>query len=213
MTLTKSVLHATSWSAVSQITRQVSQLAVTVVLARLVSPEDFGIVAMASVVTGFVILLSDLGMSAAVIQKADENRGFLSAVFWVNVAFGVIVMLALIAAAPLIASFYREERLVPVLRALSICFPLAGLVALQRALFEKAMSFYLLARIEMVATAIGGAIGIAVALGGGGIWALVAQTIVVLAVMAAGLWAQSAWRPRFEMNLQEIRSILGFRDR
>jgi PST family polysaccharide transporter len=209
MTLTRSVFRATQWSAFSQVTRQVSQLVVTVVLARLLSPDDFGIVAMASVVTGFVILLSDLGTSAAVIQRAEHSRVFLSSVFWVSVGFGLILMVAVASAAPVIASLYREPRLVPILIVVSISFPLNSLIALQRALLEKAMSFEILARIEMLATAIAGAIGIAVAFAGGGIWALVSQAVATPAVMAVVLWGRSEWRPRFEASRAEIRSVIG----
>jgi PST family polysaccharide transporter len=207
MTLTKSVFRATQWSAFSQVTRQVSQLVVTVILARLLSPDDFGIIAMASVVTGFVILLSDLGTSAAVIQRAEHSPAFLSSVFWVNLVFGLIIMVVVAAASPLIASFYHQPRLVTVLVVLSISFPLTALIALQRALLERSMSFDILARIEMLATAIGGTIGVAVALAGGGIWALVFQSVSTPAVMAVALWTKSEWRPSFEASLTEIRSI------
>jgi O-antigen/teichoic acid export membrane protein len=209
MTLTRSVFRATQWSAFSQATRQAAQLVVTVILARLLSPDDFGVIAMASVVTGFVILLSDLGTSAAVIQRAEHSPRFLSAVFWVNLAFGLILMVTVAASSPLIARFYREPRLISVLLVLSLSFPLTALIALQRALLEKALSFDVLARIEMFATAIGGAIGVAVALAGGGIWALVLQAVSMPAVMAVALWARSGWRPRLETDLSEIRSILG----
>ena len=117
MTLTRSVFRATQWSAFSQATRQAAQLVVTVILARLLSPDDFGVIAMASVVTGFVILLSDLGTSAAVIQRAEHSPRFLSAVFWVNLAFGLILMVTVAASSPLIARFYREPRLISVLLA------------------------------------------------------------------------------------------------
>jgi PST family polysaccharide transporter len=98
---------------------------------------------------------------------------------------------------------------VPILIVVSISFPLNSLIALQRALLEKAMSFEILARIEMLATAIAGAIGIAVAFAGGGIWALVSQAVATPAVMAVVLWGRSEWRPRFEASRAEIRSVIG----
>jgi len=206
MTLTKSVVHATRWSAFSK----ASQLAVTIILARLLSPDDVGIVTMASVVTGFVILLSDLGTSAAIIQRTNHPPGFLSSLFWINIAVGVIAMAVVAVASPVFALINDEPRLVPVLIVLSLSFPLTGLVALQRALLEKVMRFETLARIEMISTALGGIVAIAVALAGGGIWALVFQTLSMLAATAAGVWRKSEWRPRFEVSLGEIRSIVGF---
>ena len=209
MTLTKSVVRATRWSAFSQVTRQVSQLTAAIVLARLLSPDDFGVVAMATVVTGFVILLSDLGTSAAVIQRQDHSSRFLSTVFWTNVIFGLIAMAVVIAISPLAASFYREERLIPVLAVLSVAFPLNGLVTLQRALLEKALDFEVLAKVEMLSTALAVGIAIAVALAGGGVWALVLQTVTSVAAMAVFLWVKSEWRPRFEASLSDMRSIAG----
>jgi len=206
MTLTKSVVHATRWSAFSK----ASQLAVTIILARLLSPDDVGIVTMASVFTGFVILLSDLGTSAAIIQRANHPPGFLSSLFWINIAVGVIAMAVVAVASPVVALINDEPRLVPVLIVLSLSFPVTGLVALQRALLEKVMRFETLARIEMFSTALGGIVGIAVALAGGGIWALVFQTLAMLAATAAGVWKKSVWRPGFEVSLTEIRSIVGF---
>jgi PST family polysaccharide transporter len=145
-----------------------------------------------------------------VIQRQDHNSRFLSTVFWANVIFGLIAMTMVIAVSPLAASFWREERLIPVLAVLSVSFPLNGLVALQRALLEKALDFEVLAKVEMLSTAIAGGFAIAVALAGGGVWALVLQTVTSVAAMAVFLWVKSEWRPRFEASLTDIRSIAGF---
>ena len=210
MTLTRTVFEGTSWTALSQVGRQVLQLTVIVVLARLLSPGDIGVVAMATVVTGFVALFSDLGTSAAVIQKAEHSPGFLSAVFWLNLGFGVGTMLVVTASASWIAAFYGEPRLTAILVVLSVSFPLTGLFVLQRALLERAMDFQLLARVEMFSTVSGGAVGILVAFMGGGIWALVMQSLVSTTSMAVLLWVFGGWRPRFEMDLAEVRGIVGF---
>lgn len=207
MTSTKSILHGLGWSATSQIGRQSIQLVVTIVLARLLSPADFGLVAMATVITGFIAIFSDLGTSAAVIQKQQYSSSFLSSVFWLNVGFGLFVMLIIVAIAPVVAAIYREPKITPILLALSSVFPVMGLMSLQRALLEKSMGFNTLANVELTSTAIGGVAAIVVALSEGGIWSLVVQAVITTVSAAVLLWLSSAWRPQLKMSLADIRTI------
>jgi PST family polysaccharide transporter len=207
MTSIKSIWHSLGWSATSQFGRQSFQLVVTIVLARLLSPTDFGLVAMATVITGFISIFGDLGTSAAVIQKQDSSTKFLSSVFWLNVGFGLLVMFFIIIIAPLVAAFYQEQRLVSILYVLSAIFPVMGLASLQRALLEKSMSFNTLAGIELASTAIGGIAAIAAALSNAGTWSLVVQAMGTTVSTAVLVWLCSAWRPRFEMSIGEIKKI------
>lgn len=205
-----SVFRGITWSGVSQAGRQSIQLVVTIVLARLLTPADFGIIAMATAVTGLVAIFGDLGTSAAVIQKADHSPQLLSTIFWLNLGFGVLVMLAVAGIAPLAAMFYSEPRLTAILLVLSTAFPLAGLGILQQSLLERALNFNVLARIELAASVIGGAAAVAFAAAGGGIWSLVLQTVVTPAVTSLLLWLHSEWRPSAPARLAEVRSIAGF---
>jgi PST family polysaccharide transporter len=210
MTLAKSVMRGASWSAASRTGHLSLQFAVTVILARLLSPADFGVVAMATAVTSLVFIFGDLGTSAAVIQKQQHSSQFLSTVFWMNVAFGLLVMLVMMAMAPLAAAFFREPRLTIILMVLSVSFPLMGLVVLQKALLEKSMRFDVLAKIETISTAAGSGVAIGIAYSGGGVWSLVLQPVISATAMSSLLWIHSEWRPTLALRVSEIKSIGAF---
>ena len=142
-------------TTVSQASRLGAQLLSVLILARLLLPSDYGLVAMAAVVTGFASLFRDFGTAAAIIQKPDPSPQLLDSVFWLNVAFGVglAVMLGLLA--PLIAFAFAEPRLKEVLWVLLFTFPTVSLGAVHQALLEKSSRFRPLAIIESAAAFIG----------------------------------------------------------
>src|SRR3990172_2460022 len=115
------------WSAVAQAGRQGTQLFTTIILARLLSPSDFGLVGMAMVVIGFINIFKDLGTAAAVIQRKELSEALLSCIFWVNAGFGALAMIILFLIAPFIGLFYREPRVVAVLHVLSMSFFISSL--------------------------------------------------------------------------------------
>ena len=149
-------------------------------------------------------------MSVCSDSEAGTLAPFLSTVFWLNAGFGLLCMLAVMAIAPWVAAFYREPILAPVLTVLSISFPVTGLVVLQRALLEKAMTFDVLAKIETVSTALGGALAVLIALAGGGVWSLILQSVMTALSMAVLVWMNSEWRPGLALRMAEIRSIAAF---
>jgi O-antigen/teichoic acid export membrane protein len=126
MSFKLSATRGVKWTSVSQFGRQGMQFVTTAILAHLLSPADFGLLGMATVVTGFVALFKDLGTSAAIIHKKDISENLLSSIFWINVAFGFLAMVVLFFLSPLIAAFYKEPRVEPLLKALSLSFFASG---------------------------------------------------------------------------------------
>lgn len=122
MSLKDQATSSIKWSTISQVGRQVIQLFTTAILARLLSPNDFGSLGMATIVVGFVGVFKDLGTSAAVIQRKGFSEALLHSLFWVNVAFGLLSTMLFFLIAPLIAGFYREPIIAPLLRVLSLTF-------------------------------------------------------------------------------------------
>jgi PST family polysaccharide transporter len=210
MTRVPSAFHGMSWSAVSQAGRQTVQLAVTILVARLLGPGDFGVVAMALALTGSVAILGDFGISAVVIQKPTLSRDFLSTVFWLNVVFGLLAMLVIMGMAPLAAIFFREPGLTAILIVLSISFPITGLGILHKSLLERSMCFDVLARIELASTAIAGFVAVCGAYLGSGIWSLVLQLVITPVAMTVFLWLQATWRPSLVVRIAEFKSIARF---
>jgi PST family polysaccharide transporter len=180
------------------------------VLARLLTPEAYGLMAMVTAITGFAALFSDLGLSLATVQVARLTHREVNALFWVSTAMGLFLGLVVAACAPLIATAYGEPRLLPMTLALALTFPVSGLLAQHRALFNRNMRFGRLGTIELTAVAVGLAVGITVAFFGGGVWALVAGALAEVAVQCGLMWWVSPWRPSSPRERSDVRPMLAF---
>jgi PST family polysaccharide transporter len=208
--LRQKAVSGMKWSAISQAGRLGTQLLTTIILARLLDPSDFGLVEMAMVALGFVAIFKDLGTTAAIIQRKELSGTLLSSVFWVNVFFGLLIMIVLFALAPLIGLFYRELRVVTVLRVLSISFFISGLGMLQQALLERRLAFDTVAKLEALSTMVGAIVGIVLAVEGVGVWSLVFQSLVTVATLTMLLWWSSPWRPQWSFRWSEVKTISQF---
>lgn len=198
------------WTTLSQASRLGAQLLSVLILARLLPPSDFGLVAMASVGTGFASMFRDFGTAAAIIQKPDPSPKLLDSVFWLNVAFGVGLAALLGLFAPLIAFGFAEPRLKEVLWFLMLTFPIVSLGAVHQALLEKASRFRPLAMVESAAAFMGIAGAVWAAWSGWGVFSLVLQTLLTTFLTTAGLWSVSQWRPVFRWDAGEISGVMGF---
>lgn len=190
--------HAFQGSAITLIA-QAGKLAVrlasTAVLARLLTPADFGLIAMVTVVVAFIDLFKDAGLSMATVQRPQLNHAQASTLFWINAGLGLVLMLALMALAPAIARFYGEPRLVPITLALAVAVA-AGAAAVQhQALLRRRMQLGRIAIIDMVGLLVGSIVAIALAVRGFGYWSLVALPIVSAIATAVMSFALCAWRP------------------
>ncbi len=210
MTLSSRTVSGIKWTSVSQFGRQIVQWGTTLVLVRLLSPSDFGLVGMAIVITGFVTLFKDLGTSAAVIQKKDISEETLSSIFWLNAGIGFLAMLIIWSLSFCIGLFYHEPRVVPILRVLCLTFFFSGLGVVHQSLFEKKLAFNRLALFEIVSTLAGAIVAIGFALKGYSVWSLVYQTLVSTIMMTSLLWLFSSWKPRWIFARQHMSMIRDF---
>jgi O-antigen/teichoic acid export membrane protein len=204
------VVTGIKWTSVSNFGRRILSLLVNIILARLLLPEDFGLVAMAAVVLGFIDIFKDLGTGAALIQRKQVSDDLFSSIFWFNVGFGVLATGITIACAPLVAAFYQEPRVTPVLMAMSVSFLLSALTIVHNGLMQRQMRFVALAKIEVAAAAVSYTIGIGAALLGHGVWSLVYQVVSNSAVFLVLIWFASSWRPRFAFHWAEVRSVMSY---
>ncbi len=210
MSLKSSVTTGVKWTSVSHFGRQGMQFVTTAVLAHMLSPADFGLVGMATVVIGFVALFKDLGTSAAIIRKQDISDSLLSSIFWLNIGFGFLAMVALYLLSPLIAFFFKEPRIEPLLEALSLSFFVSGFGILHQSLLERQLAFNKLAVLEITATLIGSVAGIATAFLGWGTWSLICQMLVITVVSTILLWFASSWKPAFAINWSEVKGVSSY---
>lgn len=210
MRLVNKTVFAIKWSSISQVSRQIMQLVTTAVLARLLSPSDFGLVGMATIVIGFVGIFSDLGTSSAIIQRKNLSDSLINSLFWINVVFGLLAMVILLAVAPLVANFYQEPRVTLVLRVLSFTFLMSGISILQKAILERNLAFNTSAKIEISAVVAGSLLGISTAVMGWGVWSLVTQSLTVVSLTTILLWTVSKWQPKLAFSWEEVQEVSNY---
>lgn len=167
----------------------------TAALARLLRPQDFGLVAMVTSITSFVGLFKDLGLSSATVQRSHVTHAQVSLLFWVNVALSFAVTLVVLALAPVIAWFYHEPRLLGITLIVSLNFIFGGLSVQHDALLRRQMQFKALAIRDVIALVCGITIGITLAWFGFGYWSLVAVLFSTNVINCILLWTICRWRP------------------
>lgn len=198
------------WSLLSQLIKTGSQTLSLIILARLLPASDFGLIAMASVITGFTFLFRDFGTVAAVIRSPNLTPRLLNSVFWFNIAVGLGLAAILIMLSPLVAWFFSEPRLRNVIWCLALVFPLGAPSLVHQALLERASNFKPVALIESLAALLGLCSAVWFAWSGWGVYSLVIQMIILATVTTVGLWLFSPWQPRKICSLTEIKGIWGF---
>ena len=182
----------------------------TIVLARMLVPEDYGLIGMATVVTGFVEYFKDLGLSTATIQRREINHQQISTLFWINIAVACIVALVVALLAPVVASFYNEPRLEGITQALAINFIFGGLTVQHQALLKRQMQFTSLAKIEIASMFVGVATAVIAAYYGLNYWALVLMFLATTATNAVGVWLACSWRPGLPRRNCGVGSMLAY---
>lgn len=187
----------------------VLQFGATIVLARLLTPEDYGLFSIAFSIVILASFFKDLGLSTATIQRAEINQLELSAMFWVNVVWGLALALATVIAAPWLAAFFRDPRLTEILWALATLSILAGISNQHWALLTRQMRFAASAIVELISLGLGIAVGVGTAWIGWGYWALIATQIVIAALRAGGGIIAAHWMPSLPRAVS-VRSFLTF---
>jgi O-antigen/teichoic acid export membrane protein len=186
------------------------QTAATVILARLLTPAAFGLVAMVSTVTGLAQAFADLGLSEATIQRKEITRDQVTALFWVNVTIGLGLMLLTMAFSPVIAKFFHDPRLTNITLLSSLTFLFGGLRVQPDALLKRQMRFLALAIRDIVSYAIAVPIAIILTWRGAGYWALVAMPLIFNFIQMSLSWFMIEWRPGLPRRGASVRSMLAF---
>jgi O-antigen/teichoic acid export membrane protein len=206
----RTAVRGVFWTGFGQLLRQLIQVIGSVVLARLLVPEDFGLLGMGLFFIGIGQLFADFGIGTAIIQARSDDRVILSSCFWLNIGVAGVLALALFAASPLIADFYRRSDLAPLVAALSFNLLLAGLQSVPSALLYRDMRFADLARAQVLGSLSGAAVAIALAWYGAGVWALVAQPLVGSAVVLLVSMVALRWLPRIEYSWPKVAPLARF---
>ena len=202
--------RAVAWNYVSFAAGKVLVLATMAILARLLTPEDFGIVGFATLAVGYLAVLRDLGLGAAVIQRREDTEESAQTVFVINLVLGFTLTGLTYLLAPLVADFFREPVVTPLLRLLSVTFILESLGSIHVVLLKRNLAFRRKLVPDVGRAAVKGAVSIGTAIAGAGAWALVfGQLAGVLAAVILS-WAVMPWRPRFQVHRRLIRPLMRF---
>jgi PST family polysaccharide transporter len=196
------------WQAIEIGGRQVLSLAVFATLARLLDPAAFGLVGLVGVYLALVQVLAEQGIGAALVQRKTLEPQHLSTAFWFNILCACILCAATMLLAEPVARMLHELRLVPLLRWASLALVINAFGAIQGSLFAREMNFRITTLRTFVGNAAGGAVGVAMALAGSGVWSLIGQQLAASVAAAACLWIASSWRPSLEFSWTHLKQLM-----
>lgn len=208
--LRKKTFKGTIWSTLERFSTQGVAFVVMIIMARILTPEDYGLVGMLTIFIAISQSLIDSGFSQALIRKQDRKEIDNSTVFYFNIAVGLILYIILFLCAPLIARFYNEPLLIPLTRVISLSVIINSFVVVQRALLTTELNFKTQAKASLSAAVISGIVGIIMAYSGYGVWAIVWYQITNLFVNVGLLWIFSKWRPKITYSWKSFRELFGF---
>jgi O-antigen/teichoic acid export membrane protein len=205
-----SVLRGLLWQILGRGTWQISQVVVVALLARLLTPHEYGVAGMVLVIISFEPLLAGTGLAATLVQRPTITELDKATVFWTNAAIGLLACLIGIAVSPLVADFYGNSQVQPLFAAVSVVFLVSSLSSVQANLLIREMDFRSLELRSTAATLVAAAAAITIALEGGGAWALIVQQLAFFTTSLILLTAFSRWRPRLMYSRESLRELRAF---
>jgi len=210
MNLRDQTIRGVAWVSVAKAISQLFSWLITIILARMLLPDDFGVLAMAWLVVGFLDLVSELGVGAVIIQKRDLDEIDLDTIFWLALLIGCCFYGLTYGLAPTIGSFFGAEALADILPILALIFIIGAMRTIPANLLTKELSFGKIAIAECTSVVIGGVVSVGLAIAGYGIWSLVYGAVirnVLLTLLSCLLYP---WVPRLVVSLARMRQILQF---
>lgn len=212
MTLKERTFSAVRWTTTAAVSRVLLQIAQVAVLARLLEPEDYGLMALVAVVLAFGSLFADMGVNSAFVQRRDVTAEQRSSLFWLNVSVSVGIALLVVALSPILASFYGDARLQPLMMLAATTFVLTAMGQQVKMAAEKALHFRPVVLLDISSAALGFVAAVLAALGGLGVYALVIAGLVTASVGSLLAWILLAdgWRPMWRLRMEDVRPFLGF---
>lgn len=198
------------WSAVERFSVQGIQFVLTLVIARFVTPSDYGLIAMLSIFMAIAQTFIDSGFGAALIQKTDRTEVDFSTVFYFNIIISFILYLLLFYAAPYIASFYHEPQLALITKIVGVNLILISFTLIPTTKLNIQLDFKSVSKATLISTFVSGGVGIVMAIMGYGVYALVIQTLLSSFLNAISLWLLTRWTPMFVFSTNSIKQLFGF---
>jgi O-antigen/teichoic acid export membrane protein len=199
-----------AWKIFAGVVTQVARVLFAFLLARFLTPSEYGLAGMALVVSGFVLAFSDLALGAALVQRKEITEAHRSTTFWITLAAGLLLTLLGIGASGLAAAAFGQPEVRDLFAVMSLTFVITSLSATQSALLMRSMDFRALELRIVIGTIVGGMVGVAAAVAGWGAWAIVLQQVTLSVVSTVLLWVATPWRPRFLVSMESLRDLGGY---
>lgn len=210
MNIKQQTIHGTLWALSQQFGAQLINFIVQLVLARVLLPAEFGLIAMLTVFIGIGNSLMDSGLTSSLIRTTDANQKDYSTIFFVNLLGSVCVYLILFFSAPLIASFYKQEILTTIIRVYTLSFVIQAFIGVQNARLVKEMKFKTQMAMQIPSVIIGGCAGIVLAYLKYGVWSLVWMNLIQSFLFAIQHWIRSGWYPDFIIDKERLKHHFQF---
>lgn len=210
MSLKRKAFTGLIWSFIQNSGTQIFTLLNFLVLARLLTPETFGLIALANVFLAFMQIFLEQGFAKALIQREELEPEHLEAAFWSQVVLGIFLTILTFLTAGLVAEIFRQPKLIPILQCLSSIFIIGSLSHVHNALLSREFAFKVMAGRSLWGSIISGAIGIGMAVSGYGVWSLVTLTITHKLFYLLFTWSTVDWRPKWQFSPQHFRDLYSF---
>ncbi|MEY2929914.1 MAG: hypothetical protein RL033_663 [Pseudomonadota bacterium] len=204
------VVRGAAWSWLSRFSGLLLRIVSTVLLTRLLRPQEFGLLAMAQVFAEFASLFVDFGFSVSIMHRKEIDDELTSSVFWLNLGMATLIFLAFIPGAQAVAAFYHEPALIELTRFVALSFVFGALASVPMALLKREMRFDRVAQAEIFTNFSAGALAVVLAWQGFGVWSIAAQSVGAAALLAVILFALARWRPRLRLSVAALREVAGF---
>lgn len=198
------------WSATERLGQQGFQFIIGIIIARILSPADYGLVGMLAIFMAIASTFLDSGFGTAIIQKQDADQTDFSTVFYFNIIVGLISYAILYLCAPYIAAFFKQPELIPLTRFMSLSLIINSLGLIQHTLFIKKIDFKTITKISLISMILSGFVGIIMAYTGYGVWSLAVQSVAGQFARTCLLWLFSSWKPTLIFSLKAFNQLFSF---
>ena len=210
MSIKQQAIKGIIWSGIQNWGSQAGSLIIFLVLARILSPADFGLVALANTFLAFFNIFIEQGFSSALIQRQEVELEHLNTAFWTQICFGIAFTILSFNIANLIAGIFQQPTLTPILKWMSVLFCLNSLSIVQRTILKRQLEFQKMAIRSLSGIFMSGIVGISLALLDYGVWSLVGQQLTFEIVGVVAFWSLSDWKPKLQFSLAHFRDLFGF---
>ncbi len=202
--------RGTFWKVAERFTGRGISLIISVILARILTPNDYGLIALTTVFTNLSEILIDAGFGTALIRKKEVDEGDYACVFSISFGISALLYVILYFASPFVATYYEKQELTAVLRVMSLVLFIQAFASTRNAYVNRNMQFKLLMKCNTVSSVVSGTIGILMAYMGAGVWALVAQRLLQQTVITLLLFIKIKWKPKFRFNYDKFKALFAF---